>query len=290
VVGSAPRIPAQLKFGPFTLAEARAAGVSRTALQGKSWRRVSRGLYCWSGLLEDPLKFLFAYQRLVPDSVFSGASAAWLYGIDVDPLHPIEVIVPTRSGLRTRPGLTVRHTDLGSVDVVRRRGLRVTNVLRAISDLSHKSSDIDALIVLDQALRLRLADRDALSLLHPLGALAAPAESPMETRLRWLLIDAGLPRPEVQRELADSEGRFVGRADLYYPSARLVVEFDGGNHRDRMVEDLRGQNLLMHAGYRLLRFTSADYYNRPKVIVSLVRDELSGRAAASSTPLAAAPR
>jgi len=56
----------------------------------------------------------------------------------------------------------------------------------------------------------------------------------METRLRWLLINARLPRPEVQTNLHDDEGRFLGRADLYYPSARLVIEFDGGNHRERL--------------------------------------------------------
>jgi hypothetical protein len=45
----------------------------------------------------------------------------------------------------------------------------------------------------------------------------------METRLRWLLIDAGLPIPEVQTDLYNSSGEFIGRADLYYPAANLVV-------------------------------------------------------------------
>ena len=101
---------------------------------------------------------------------------------------------------------------------------------------------------------------------------------------------AGLPRPEVQPHLHDQNGAFVGRADLYYADARLVIEYDGGNHRDRMIDDDRRQNLILRAGYRLLRFTSADVYNRQQVIVSLVSDELSERAAASSTRPAAAPR
>ena len=49
----------------------------------------------------------------------------------------------------------------------------------------------------------------------------------METRLRWLLIKAGLPHPDVQTDLCDSSEQFVGRADLYYPAARLVLEYDG---------------------------------------------------------------
>jgi len=38
----------------------------------------------------------------------------------------------------------------------------------------------------------------------------------METRLRWLLLSAGLPQPEVQVDLRDDDGDFLGRADLYY--------------------------------------------------------------------------
>ncbi len=99
----------------------------------------------------------------------------------------------------------------------------------------------------------------------------------METRLRWLLLQAGLPRPEVQKELHDSDGTFVGRADLYYPTARLVIEYDGTNHRDRLIEDNRRQNLLVSAGYRLLRFTAPDVLQRPGSVVALVRDEMLSR-------------
>ena len=96
----------------------------------------------------------------------------------------------------------------------------------------------------------------------------------METRLRWLLIRAGLPTPDVQTDLYDHDCKLIGRADLYYPSARLVIEFDGRNHQDRLVSDLRRQNALHHAGYKLFRFTSADVYGRPDDIVALVRAAL----------------
>jgi hypothetical protein len=108
--------------------------------------------------------------------------------------------------------------------------------------------------------------------------LAEPAtESPMETRLRILLIEAGLPRPQVQVWLADQRGAFVGRADLYYPSHRLVIEYDGGNHRDRLVEDDRRQNALVSAGYRVLRFTAADLLGHPEAVIAQVRAALSRR-------------
>ncbi len=88
----------------------------------------------------------------------------------------------------------------------------------------------------------------------------------METRLRWLLLKAGLPRPQVQVDLRDAKYRFLGRADLYYPQARLVIEYDGVNHRDRITEDLRRQNAILGAGYQLLRFTAADLNQRPDAV------------------------
>jgi hypothetical protein len=103
----------------------------------------------------------------------------------------------------------------------------------------------------------------------------------METRLRWLLIKAGLPVPEVQTDLYDRDGELIGHADLYYPSAHLVIEFDGGNHRDRLVGDDRRQNAILAAGYQMLRFTSADVYARPDAVVALVRAALRDSAAAS---------
>ncbi len=112
-------------------------------------------------------------------------------------------------------------------------------------------------------------------LCRTLPAVEEPAESPMETRLRWLLLQAGLPRPQVQTDLRDADGRFVGRADLYYRTARLVIEYDGANHRDRLVEDNRRQNLLLNAGFRLLRFTAADIHQRPDVVTSQVQRALS---------------
>jgi very-short-patch-repair endonuclease len=55
----------------------------------------------------------------------------------------------------------------------------------------------------------------------------------------------------------------------------LAIEYDGGNHRDRLVDDNRRQNRLIGAGFRLLRFTGADVYGAPESVVMQVRNELS---------------
>jgi hypothetical protein len=131
---------------------------------------------------------------------------------------------------------------------------------------------------------LRLNDLAAYVAMHPgekgikrlrcATALADPrAESPMETRLRMALILAGLPTPCVQAELCDASGRFLARADLFYPDRRLVIEYDGDHHRDRLVSDMRRQNALLSAGYNILRFTAADL-RTPASVVAVVRHAL----------------
>jgi hypothetical protein len=104
----------------------------------------------------------------------------------------------------------------------------------------------------------------------------------METRLRLLLVRAGLPRPQAQVALLDDRGHFLGRPDLYYPAQRLALEYDGSTHRDSLVEDSRRQNRLLTAGYRLLRFTAPDVLGNPAVVVQQVCDALNERSAGES--------
>ena len=151
--------------------------------------------------------------------------------------------------------LLVHRGDVSEVTTV--RGPCATTVQRTFRDLRRRLSPVEYLVLADAALRMGLGRFDD---------LAEPAESPMETRLRWTLIQAGLPRPQVQARLV------FGRADLYYASARLVIEYDGQNHRDRIPEDNRRQNQLLAAGFRLLRFTASD---RPEAITALVRKALA---------------
>jgi Protein of unknown function (DUF559) len=147
------------------------------------------------------------------------------------------------------------------------RDLPVTSMQRTFRDLEQRLPPVEILVLADAALRLGFGRY---------AELAEPAESPMETRLRWLLIRAGLPAPVVQKDLRDHEGHFVGRADLYYPESRLAIEYEGANHRDRLTADNRRQNLLINAGFHLLRFTAADLSQRPGAITAQVRQALFG--------------
>jgi very-short-patch-repair endonuclease len=273
------------------LEEARNAGLTLSSLRGNAWRRLGAGLYCWRGLNTEPWPLLTSWRDLLPaDAVFAGKTAAWILGMDFAPTDPVDIIVPTGSATRSRAGLYVRRCELKGDEAVTDRGLRATTTCRTLLDLCIRWKQVEALVAIDMALNLGLTSAQGLAgyaqgvggrpgaaRFRSLAKVAASAESPMETRLRWLLIQAGLPSPEVQTNLHDVDQNFLGRADLYYPAARLVLEFDGGNHRERLVEDDRRQNGLVNAGFKLLRFTAADVHGRPDVVVAQVRGALGGQ-------------
>lgn len=266
-------VPAELTRRPFSLAEARRAGLTRSQLVGAKWRRVGHGVYAWAGIPESPMRAIGAVRaRLPAGAAFAGRTAGWLHGLDVQPCDPIQVIVPAPSGMTAR-GLWISRARLDPGEVVERSGMPVTSIRRTLRDLGRRRSLIESVVFADQALHLGLIEPEALD---PQVARFAEgtSESPMETRLRMLLVLGGLPRPEAQVPLHDERGELIGRADLYYPSHKLVLEYDGGTHRDRMVADNRRQNALLRAGFRLLRFTAPDVLSAPETVVAQVREAL----------------
>ena len=71
-------VPAELLNGPFTLADARRAGVSRSALRSRRWQRLATGLYCARDSSDDQFEVLRGWLRVLPgDTIFAGATAAW---------------------------------------------------------------------------------------------------------------------------------------------------------------------------------------------------------------------
>lgn len=282
---------------PFTVAEARDAGLSWESLQTPRWHRLSRGQYSFAGLRRDiDLNLRAAQRRLPEEAAFSGRTAGWIHGLDMDPCSPIEATISRHIPVRARVGTKLRRASLPEVDVVNYRGYRVTSSLRTACDLGSHRDLTESVVALDMALHAELLEAAALDqwvhshagshgikrLRRAVSLADGRSESPMETRLRLELVRGRLPAPCVQEDLYDVSGTFLARADLCYPDARLVIEFDGQNHRDRMVSDLRRQNALVAAGYEILRFTAADLANKGRA-ASILRHTLA-RLRRRSTP------
>ena len=249
------------------------------------------GMYAWAGLTETPMLRLEALRLRVPTSaVFSGKTAAWLHGLDVNPCDPIEMILTGGADGWGRGGVTVHRIELEESDKVVRRGYRTTSPMRTLFDISRQLSLVEAVVIADMAVHAGLVQATELrdwiachagqkgirAARRVLKFAEAGVESPMETRLRMLLVLNGLPRPEVQVTLRDKSGAFLGRPDLFYRRHLLGLEYDGETHRVSLVEDNRRQNRLLSAGVRLLRFTGADVMWRPAGVLSQVRDVLAG--------------
>ena len=285
-----PRIPPELTKGPFTVDEARQRGVSRAQLLGASWRRLGPGFYAWREIAEAPMTRLIAAKLRLPDvAVFTGPTAAWLHGLDIAPWSPIEAAVPDTSSTSRLVGVVVRRCSIPATETSIRRGLRVTSAARTVADLACRMPLTDAVAMLDMALHRRLVTsgrlrdwagthagyRGVRRLRRALELADPSAESVMETRLRLLLVLAGLPHPQGQVSLRDDFGLFLARPDLYYPDARLAIEYDGATHRESLAADNRRQNRLIDAGYRVLRFTAGDVLDAPAGVVSMVRRALA---------------
>jgi len=67
-------------------------------------------------------------------------------------------------------------------------------------------------------------------------------------------------------------GRYI--ADFFAPSARLVIEVDGGCHTRRVHLDARRDRALALLGYRVLRLSACMVTEQPAVALARIRAAL----------------
>ena len=104
-----------------------------------------------------------------------------------------------------------------------------------------------------------------------------PVDSPRESLLRLILVAGGLPEPEVQFAVRTAQG--IRHADLGYRDARLLIEYQGDDHRTsrkRWLEDVTRRQLFEDAGYRVIEIGAADLADEA-ALVARVRRALQGR-------------
>ena len=85
-------------------------------------------------------------------------------------------------------------------------------------------------------------------------------DSAMESISRLVLVDAGLPVPDVDLRIVDEFGRPLARGDLGYRLLLVWIEYDGYDvHTERTAFrlDRSRQNWLQARGWQVLRFSDA---------------------------------
>ncbi|MGY1748879.1 DUF559 domain-containing protein [Modestobacter sp. SYSU DS0511] len=279
--------------GPSTRAAARAAGITDWQLRHPDVVRLSRDTYLPRSDDADLRTRLPAVLLTAPPgAVISHHTAARLWRIEIplaSPSRVAQLTVPAGSRARNRADRRLHRAPLPPEDVARWWGMPVTTPARTWRDLAAELKPAALLAVTDQLLDVlcRPAELQAALQRRPTGRGAARArqvlpvadprvDSPMESVLRWLLHEAGLPRPALQHQVRDDAGRQIGFGDLAWPDEKVLVEFDGDVHRERrvFVTDLRRQNRLVLEGWVVLRFSSADVLGRPQEVVTAVRRAL----------------
>ncbi|MGB8649305.1 MAG: type IV toxin-antitoxin system AbiEi family antitoxin domain-containing protein, partial [Mycobacteriales bacterium] len=299
-----------------TRSQLAAAGVTRRGLQDAVARgellRVRRGVYAPAPLPPRACHLLsggidpgyVAEVRAVllelgPDAVAAERTAAVLWGFDlaVEPTD-VELAVPL-GGPRSRAGVvTTQHAHLEVCEhrVLGLDPLPLTSPTQTVLHCALSLPLQEAVVVADSALRSRRVTKRQLvqaaaalrgtpgaRRVRRVLALSDPRSgSVLESLLRVLLVQAGIPRPESQYLIRD--GSFLARVDFCWPQLRLVVECDGRrwhDPEDARSRDRRRDNALERLSWRVLRFTWADVLHQEQYVLHHVRECLRGWMAAA---------
>jgi very-short-patch-repair endonuclease len=254
-------------------------------MRGRDLERPFRGVRVASaGGGADYLARCEAYAaRMTPGQVFSHATAALLWDmplparVEHDPVIHVSAI-----GGGTRPrirGVVGHELSDPRIRSASRKGVPVTDAATSWVQLAGILG-VDDLVAAGDNLVLRprrqVADdprphASIEELSRRLAAYRGPgrraamtavsliregAESARETALRLHLLRAGLPEPRLQGRIEDSRGRFIAYGDLVYPEFRVLVEYDGQQHRTDSQQyhaDIRRHDALLAGGWIHIR-------------------------------------
>lgn len=278
----------------FTVADARAAGYRpdeiRVAVGTGAWRRLRRGIYVstetWAAAAADGrarhlLHSLAALAALGPGPVLSHSSAARYHRLLLPRGIGADVRLTQDGQWRSGRGYRIAAASLPTDDVVRDGALAVTSVSRTLVDCAREWDLVDAVVALDAALHGNLVLRSDLSAMvlrqshwlgigsaaRALGLADGRAESPLETRGRLPLLDAGFDQFEAQVELHGPRG-FVARLDGWLDDIGVALEFDGwikyDDPRDGRTpaevawEEKRREDLIRDLDVPVVRIVQAD--------------------------------
>jgi very-short-patch-repair endonuclease len=264
-----------------------AAAVRRLVRRG-SWTAPRRNVLCvlprpGSGPQNEPHglraeMFATAAVLVRPASVISHESAAAIHGMPLLHVATRPVLTAIEGNGGGRRDVLVHLAALSDDEIRIWFGCPVTSVARTVVDLARNLGVSAGLVAADAALHDELVTRAELgaalaravrwpgvTTARRVVELASPlAESPLESLSRLMIVDGGLPVPELQVRVHTERGTY--RVDGLWRERRVVLEVDG-MLKYRTVDDLREEKLrqeaLERAGYLVVRVTWDDVVRQP---------------------------
>ncbi len=213
------------KKRPFTRADAVAAGISPRQLSSSRFRRIFRNVYIDGSVQETRSERAIAALLLHPDGAWvSHMSAAEWYGIVVPKVSVVHVSVQDPKDRRWTRGIKP-HVAPPGAHAQKRRRLNVSKPTRLFIELASVLDLVDLVVAGDSMIKVfgmkaadlvaALADRTEYwsgTARFAAAFVRDEVDSPMETRLRMLIVLAGLPEPEVNYKIRDENGDVIVRS------------------------------------------------------------------------------
>ena len=253
-------------------------------------RRVRRGAYEPAALstpdpAEQHLSLIEGTLRQTPTpAIVSHMSAAVLHGLPSwnDDLVRVHLTRDNGGKGKIRRYVHLHVAPLPAADLCVIEGMAVTSLGRTVVDLCRTLPMRRAVAIGDTALAsglpvAELADVAARCLGWPgmanarqsLEFLDARSESVGESVSRVAMWEVGVATPIPQYEVADLDGRFVGRSDFGWPEFRTLGEFDGRIKYGRLLDDgqtagdvivdeKRREDAMRELGWQIVRWLWED--------------------------------
>ena len=235
----------------------------------------------------DPLAHIRAYlPHLSGEQFYSHTSAALIHGLPLplrlaqDPrVHVSTYLAGLRHGGQ---GVVGHHVQRDRVRVVSVAGMPVTSSVDTWCELSTLVG-LDALIEVGDALVRRkqplatmaelrtgvlrhTGQRGAKMLREAFEYVRPRTDSAQETATRLVIVRAGLPEPEVNGDIFDRFGLKIATGDLVFRGYRVLVEYDGEQHRTDAEQyhwDVDRLDAIMEAGWRVIRINKSHLRDSP---------------------------
>jgi len=268
----------------------------RGVLRGAGYKRVLGSVYVAASVPVTPLLRAEAALLLAPGAVMSHHTALSLWTADGPANSDVHVSVQ-RDPHQVLPrvhGLRVHEAQ--NLEYVAHDGLLVTPPQRTFLDLA-PYCDLTELVTAGDSLVRRtpvhpehLIDLTSAAIGVRNVRLAREAaalvrrgvDSPMESRLRLLIVLAGLPEPLVGYTIHDSAGGWLARPDLCYPDPgrKIAIDYDGQHHlRDlrQWQQDIRRRENLEREGWLVRVITAHDLLQAPNTVIARLSEDLHTR-------------
>ena len=280
---------------PFTRAEGLRRGYTDRQLGGPKFQRLFQGVYLPAGAVVTVLQRARGALLIAPDGSYaSHHTAAALWKAVVPPTQETHICVRDAETTRSvRRGIAAHRADRRWT-AVRHRGLLVASPTAVFAQMAGVAPDLVELVVLgDSLVRAGRTTPDELvavtSSWDGKGARRARraaalvregVDSPMETRLRMLIVLAGYPEPQVNIIIRHENGDWFIRFDLCYPHLKLIIEYDGWHHRreeKQWTSDIKRREWLEGRGWRVIVINSDAYYDEPCLTLHRIREAMVDR-------------